>query len=60
MIIEKRDFKTTIFNTTDFRIVIVVIKHINTKLILVDPLIKDMQPHKLKDNVVTMGHFPTS
>ncbi|GMJ07191.1 hypothetical protein HRI_004388300 [Hibiscus trionum] len=37
----------------------VVIEHINTEQMLVDPLTKDMPPHKFKDHVVTMGLVPT-
>ncbi|KAK8271455.1 hypothetical protein V6Z12_D11G263100 [Gossypium hirsutum] len=37
----------------------VVIDHINTKQMSVDPLTKDMSPHKFKDHVVTMRLVPT-
>ncbi|KAK9035082.1 hypothetical protein V6N11_077133 [Hibiscus sabdariffa] len=33
----------------------VVIEHISTEQMLVDPLTKGMPPHKFKDQVVTMG-----
>ena len=32
-----------------------VIEHINTELMIVDPLIKSMSPLKFKDHVVNMG-----
>ncbi|KAK8569057.1 hypothetical protein V6N12_007589 [Hibiscus sabdariffa] len=37
----------------------VVIEHISTEQMLVDPLTKGMPPHKIKDHVVTMGLVPT-
>ena len=37
----------------------VVIKHVRTEVMLVDPLTKDMQPQKFKDHVITMGLSPT-
>ncbi|KAG8481549.1 hypothetical protein CXB51_026387 [Gossypium anomalum] len=37
----------------------VVIEHINTKHMLVDPLTKGMPPYKFKDHVVILGLVPT-
>ncbi|KAG9447193.1 hypothetical protein H6P81_013321 [Aristolochia fimbriata] len=36
----------------------VIIEHINTELMLADPLTKSMSPHKFKDHIVTMGLHP--
>ncbi|GMI94837.1 hypothetical protein HRI_003153000 [Hibiscus trionum] len=37
----------------------VVIEHINTEHMLVDPLTQGVPPHKFKGHVVTMGLVPT-
>lgn len=37
----------------------VVIEHVSTEVMLVDPLTKGMPPQKFKDHVVTMGLSPT-